>query len=86
MHKTIYMYENQTLHNSLTCSSVRPTCPIGGWENTAEGTVLDKEESNRISWEAMNLLKHSSVQVTKISFRYYMHVQEWVKHIMETES
>jgi hypothetical protein len=26
----------------ITCSSVRPTCPIGGWEKTAEGTVLSK--------------------------------------------
>lgn len=28
--------------DSVTCSSVRPTCPIGGWENTAEGTALNK--------------------------------------------
>jgi len=87
MHKVICMYENQTLQNSPTCSSVRPTCPIGGWENTAEGTALDKEESNRISWEGMNLLKHSSVQATKISIRYYVHIPEWVVvYIMETES
>jgi hypothetical protein len=28
----------------ITCSSVRPTCPMGGWEKTAAGTALSKEE------------------------------------------
>jgi hypothetical protein len=33
-----------------TCSSERPTCPIGGWENTAEGiALLGKKKEVRIS-------------------------------------
>lgn len=31
----------------ITCSSVRPTCPIGGWENTADGTALLKKEKKK---------------------------------------
>lgn len=30
-----------------TCSSEIPTCPIGGWENTADGTALIKKQ---ITW------------------------------------
>ena len=31
-------------NKNITCSSVSPTCPIGGWENTADGIALLKRE------------------------------------------
>jgi hypothetical protein len=35
----------------ITCSSVRPTCPMGGWEKTAAGTALSKEGNDEKAFD-----------------------------------